>query len=196
MKKLKFKNKLFIGTLITILILILTPIFIFHTFIGYADVDENGKILFYDAFRDWITGKNKIVDSKVTNVLVKADYSGDIPYNIETLEKYLQIPDRKIPHSITILFTFNYQNICIGARYCISGLTEEELEERTSITDFECPSYVTNVKVENNKLIYTLNSWNNKSKDEIISTLKNTIHILYMKLSYQYLHKKPLNISK
>ena len=68
------------------------------------------------------------------------------------------------------ILTFDNNNKCIGERDIIKGLTLEELNERyneyTSNETKEFKSF-TNVRIENDKLIYSLNRWNDSNKEEL-----------------------------
>ena len=153
LKKIKYRNRLIIGTIFAISISLIIVIISFFNSIGGVAIDENGKPEYYEAFKKWMTGKDQITISKVTNILLKTSEN-----NLET----------------TIIMTFDKNDICIGARYCLDGYTEEELLDRynnfKNVENGPIPTIV-NVVMKENKLIYNYNYWNGKNKEEILKEL-------------------------
>lgn len=154
LKKIKLKIRMTIIAILLIMTIIIVTIIKFFTSLGGITVNENGDLEIIPTFIDWITGKNNIKTTEVTNMLVKTVTKREGKSNLET---------------ITIL-TFDNNNKCIGERDIIKGLTLEELNERyneyTSIETEELKSF-TNVRIENDKLIYSLNRWNDSNKEEL-----------------------------
>ena len=153
LKKIKYRNRLIIGTIFAISISLIIVIISFFNSIGGVAIDENGKAEYYEAFKKWMTGKDQITISKVTNILLKTSED-----NLET----------------TIIMTFDKNDICIGARYCFDGYTEEELLDRynnfKNVENGPIPTIV-NVVMKENKLIYNYNYWNGKNKEKILKEL-------------------------
>lgn len=161
LKKIKFRNRTIIGILLAILLILSSIIIIFLNSIGGIALDENGNPKYFEAFKEWITGENRIITSKVTNLLITSNDE-----------------ERKI----TMILTFNDKNICIGARYCVGGYTEQEVlekyEELKSEETHEIPA-ITNVKINEDKIIYNYNYWNGKTKEEVLQELsKNKNYII------------------
>ena len=160
LKKIKFRNRSIIGILLAILLILSAIIIIFLNSIGGIALDENGNPKYFEAFKEWITGENRIITSKVTNLLITSN------------------EERKI----TMILTFNDKDICIGARYCVGGYTEQEVlekyEEFKSAETHEIPA-ITNVKINEDKIIYNYNYWNGKTKEEVMQELsKNKDYII------------------
>ena len=153
LKKIKYRNKLIIGIIIAIAVFLIIVIISFFTSIGGISIDENGNPEYYEAFKKWITGKDEITISKITNILIKSKES-----KLET----------------TIIMTFDKDDICIGARYCIVGYTDEEILEKynklKNIENQPIPTIV-NVGMKENKIIYNYNYWNGKNRNEILDEL-------------------------
>ena len=161
LKKIKFRNRTIMGILLAILLILSSIIIIFLNSIGGIALDENGNPKYFEAFKEWITGENRIITSKVTNLLITSNDE-----------------ERKI----TMILTFNDKNICIGARYCVGGYTEQEVlekyEELKSEETHEIPA-ITNVKINEDKIIYNYNYWNGKTKEEVLQELsKNKNYII------------------
>ena len=153
LKKIKYRNKLIISIIIAIAFFIIIVVISFFNSIGGVALDENGNPEYYEAFQKWITGKDKITISKVTNILLKTKVD-----NLET----------------TIIISFDKNDICIGARYCFKGYTEEVLLDKynnlKNVENEPIPTIV-NVVMRDNKLIYNNNYWNGKNKKEILKEL-------------------------
>jgi len=130
---------------------------VFFNSIGGVALDENGNPQYYEAFIKWITGESKIKTSRVTNIILtrKDDRS-----NVAMM-----------------IMTFDENDICIGARYCIEEETREEAMEKyeryRELEESEIPA-LTNVRIEGKKLIYNHNYWNRKTKEEIKRYLLDT----------------------
>lgn len=162
LKKIKHRNKTIIGIVLSVSIILIIFIISFFTSIGGVPIDENGKPEYFETFKQWITGKNNITTSEVTNLLLIS--------NDNELEA-------------TIIMTFDKSDICIGARYCVGGYTEKEAlkkhEELRNVESQQIPT-ITNVKIVENKIIYNYNYWNGKSKEEIKGELsKDYNYIIY-----------------
>lgn len=156
LKKIKHRNKLIIGIILAIAILLIIILIKFFTSVGGVAIDENGNPEYYQAFKEWITGENKLTTSKVTNILVKSKGN-----ELET----------------TMIMTFDKNNVCIGARYCIEGYTREEvLKKYNDLKDVgnqEIP-VITNVMMNEDKIIYNYNYWNGKNKEEVLNELRES----------------------
>ena len=110
LKKIKNRNKTIITIIVVIAIAIITTMIVFFNSIGGVALDENGNPQYYEAFIKWITGESKIKTSRVTNIILKNK-------------------DDKV--KATIVMTFDENDICIGARYCVEEETEEKLMDAT-----------------------------------------------------------------
>ena len=155
LKKIKHRNVIIIGIVLSISILLITLIISFFLSIGGVALDENGNPEYFAAFKEWITKENRKTISKVTNLLIES--------NDDKLEA-------------TIIMSFDKNDVCIGARYCVGGYTEkvatEKYEELKQIENEQIPT-ITNVIKIDNKVIYNYNYWNGKNKEEIKKELQN-----------------------
>lgn len=154
LKKIKHRNKLIISIILIIAILLIMILINFFTSVGGVAIDENGNPEYYQAFKEWITGENKLTTSKVTNILVKSKGN-----ELET----------------TMVLSFDKNDLCIGARYCIEGYTKEQLLEKyNNLKDIEKQEIpvICNVKISKDKIIYNYNYWNGKTKQEILNELR------------------------
>lgn len=155
LKKIKNRNKTIITIIVVIAIAIITTMIVFFNSIGGVALDENGNPQYYEAFIKWITGESKIKTSRVTNIILKNK-------------------DDKV--KATIVMTFDENDICIGARYCVEEETEEKAIEKynrwKNIENGEIP-VITNVRREDKKLIYNYSYWNRKTKEEVKKQILN-----------------------
>lgn len=160
LKKIKLKIRITIIAILLIMTIIIVTIIKFFTSMGGISVNENGEIEIIPTFIDWLTGKNVISTTEVTNMLVKTVTKREGKDSVE----------------IITIFTFDTNNKCIGERDIIRGLTDEELNERYN----EYTSYETNqlktftdVRIDDDKLIYSINRWNGCNKEELKNKYKN-----------------------
>lgn len=73
---------------------------------------------------------------------------------------------------ITQILTINEKNKCTNMRYIEDGYTNEKLQDLyTKFKDNESLEIHTNIEIKDEKLYYNANSYNGKSKDEIISEM-------------------------
>lgn len=75
---------------------------------------------------------------------------------------------------ITQIFTIAEDNKCTSMRYIEEGYTEEELQDLYNLyKDNEMLKIHTNIEIKDEKLYYNANSYNEKSKSEIITDMKD-----------------------
>jgi hypothetical protein len=154
LKKIKYKNRLIVGIILTIATILIIIVISFFTSIGGVAIDENGNPEYYEAFKKWITGQDKITTSDVTNLLITSN-------------------EDKI--KIIMIISFNKKDICIGARYCIEGYENEELLERYDNfkrAETRPIPMISNVIMCEDKIIFNYNYWNTKNKDDVLEELK------------------------
>lgn len=174
LKKIKHRNRVFIGVIIGILItIIIIPIIIISIVwfsYGGVSLDENGNPEYLEMFERLITGKSKIKTSRVTNIILKWTW-----HDTSTTKE----GERKT----IIVLTFDEKNICIGGRYCYDGFTHEEALKRYNkfkeAEMWENPP-ITNVKMEDDQIIFNYSYWNGKTKEEVQEILSKgyTDHII------------------
>lgn len=153
LRKIKKRNLSVIAVISGIAIILIIIMFSFFSSLGGVELDENGKPEYVEAFKQWISGTNKITSSDVTNLLLISK-------------------DEKV--DATIIMTFDKNNICIGARYCVGGYTEKEAAEKykelKNSENLQMPT-ITNTVLKKDKVVYNYNYWNGKNKDQILNEL-------------------------
>ena len=86
-----------------------------------------------------------------------------------------------IKEKTTIIITFDKNDICIGARYCIEGIPEKDLQKKYDLYNSkeyqEIPT-ISNVDIKNGNLIYTNNQWihfkySKKQIEDLLNTWEN-----------------------
>lgn len=168
LKKIKYRNRAIIGVIIGILVtIIIIPIIIISTVwfsYGGVNLDSNGNPEYLEMLEKLITGKSKIRTSRITNIILKnTTFDTSI-----TKEGELKT---------TIVLTFDEKDICIGARYCLEGYTHEEALKRynnfENIEHEEIPT-ITNVRMEDDKIIYNYSYWNGKTKEDVQKELSES----------------------
>lgn len=157
-KQINYLKKIKLIQRIKILILIVIMLFIFITFFSFkissyeVIINENGKVDYIKTFWNWLTVPTSTFErSNISHILVYT--KNDV--------------DSDNPKTLSIIFTFDTsKNICISTRYCRSGFTTDEFKKEYEelIKD---NSIVSNIKIENNRLIYSLNTFNGKSTEEV-----------------------------
>ena len=155
LKKIKRRQKIIIGVILVIaVIFIMLVIDIFSS--GYP-VDKNGKIEFKEAIELWIKSKRGVITSKLTNIILTSKEESGL-------------------NPTTIVFTFDENEKCIGARYSVRGYTEEEaLERYNSFKEAEnsMAPVITNIQIHGGELIYNYSYWNGKTKEEVQDELSS-----------------------
>lgn len=140
--------------IIIAIVTITTIIVMFLETVPEMEVGKDGKPKYHEAFVKWITNSNIIMDTKVTNIVLKTYVKGKENQDVLT----------------TTIFTFDENDICIGRRVCIEGFTEEEIKEREGLK--ELSPKITNFRIENKKMIYSHNTWTGKTKEYIKEELE------------------------
>lgn len=149
-------------TVISILLVILVIIIALYLWNNYRfATDENGKIVI-----ERFTFDSRNI-SYETNVIIS--YKDTQTEN--TIDGY---------RYTTLVLTINENNICTNTREQIKGLNEEGiLYEYTELKNTEnATNILTNVKICNNTIIYNNNTYNGKSKDEIIEKIKKNLEVI------------------
>lgn len=149
-------------TVISILLVILVIIIALYLWNNYRfATDENGKIVI-----ERFTFDSRNI-SYETNVIIS--YKDTQTEN--TIDGY---------RYTTLVLTINENNICTNTREQIKGLNEEGiLYEYTELKNTEnATNILTNVKISNNTIIYNNNTYNGKSKDEIIEKIKKNLEVI------------------
>lgn len=162
LKKVKRRNQLMIGGFLVIMIIMIGIISKFFTEVSMFPVDDKGNPQYLEAFSQWITNKNKLVQTKVSLIIVKTSWN-DV------------IEPTKVITTTNILIFDKKTNICIGNKYCLEGETEEGVKERYEICtskEAQESGIYEDVQIYDGKLMYTFNRWINKSKEEIMNELK------------------------
>lgn len=160
LKKKKKRNRLIL--LIILIVIILILIFI-NYFLKHApiSVDDNGNPQYIEAFKIFISGENKLNVSNITNIVLEGPTIWDD--HGEKKENYY-----------TIILTFDENDICIGARYCIEGFSEEELMKRyNDFMEVENSNIkaTSKVRINEGNLIFNYNYWTKKSKDVVLKEI-------------------------
>ena len=144
------KRRIFLKTIIIIIICICMTATIFHIFNTYRLVrDENGRYILYN----FNTGNIKKGDDS-TNVYAKY-INNNNGRNIE----------------YDIILTFDKNNICINARCIIKGYNETEMENFRK--SWESSIVISNIKIENKKIYMNDNTYIGRDKDKILKNLRN-----------------------
>lgn len=149
-------------TVISILLVILVIIIALYLWNNYRfATDENGKIVI-----ERFTFDSRNI-SYETNVIIS--YKDTQTEN--TIDGY---------RYTTLVLTINENNICTNTREQIKGLNEDGiLYEYTELKNTEnATNILTNVKISNNTIIYNNNTYNGKSKDEIIEKIKKNLEVI------------------
>lgn len=149
-------------TVISILLVSLVIIIALYLWNNYRfATDENGKIVI-----ERFTFDSRNI-SYETNVIIS--YKDTQTEN--TIDGY---------RYTTLVLTINENNICTNTREQIKGLNEEGiLYEYTELKNTEnATNILTNVKISNNTIIYNNNTYNGKSKDEIIEKIKKNLEVI------------------
>lgn len=160
LKKVKRRYRRIV--IISILVVILIGIISLYCWNNYRFVkDENGKTVI-----ERFTFNNRNI-SYETNVIISYK---DIQTE-NTIDGY---------RYTTLVLTINKNNICINTREQIKGLNEEgilyeynELKNTENVT-----SILTNVQRIDDTIICNNNTYNGKSKDEIIDNIKKRLEII------------------
>lgn len=155
LKRIKRRQRVIIGVILTIaVVFIMLIIDIFSS--GYP-VDKNGNIEYKEAIELWIKSKRGIITSKVTNIILISKEESDL-------------------NPTTIVFSFDENEKCIGARYSVKGYTEEEALKRYNSfkeTENSMSPVITNIQINGDELIYNYNYWNGKTKEEVKNELNS-----------------------
>lgn len=158
----KVRNRYRRIVVISVLVVILIGIIGLYWWNNYRIVkDENGKTVI-----ERFTFDRRNI-SYETNVIISYK---DIQTE-NTIDGYIYT---------TLVLTINKNNICINTREQIKGLNEEgilyeynELKNTENVT-----SILTNVKMIDNTIICNNNTYNGKSKDEIIDNIKKNLEVI------------------
>lgn len=160
-KKIIIRTIIGIILAIILAIVILIVMFFKQTGLGLT-LNPNANVPYFEFFKEWITGANKVYESDVTNILI-------------TGENKLKRADEIEITKVTMIFSFDEKDICIGARYCLDYITEERALQNYETLKIELekvPSlpHISNMRREGSKVIYNYNYWNNrKSKEDVIN---------------------------
>ena len=170
LKKIKKKQK--ITLLIVILILLVFDLFMATFFItrggtGVYILNENGRPMYKEAFINWVTGANKIYDSKNSYIVLRKK---------ENINNYST--------NQTCIFIFNERDVCTDYLIIVEGLSEEELKEREEQwkKDEGNLSIMTKLKISNGILYYNIQQFIGYKKNdpkliEYIDNAKDSYYI-------------------
>lgn len=158
MRNKKIRNWSILAILAVIIVIIVTisiDFFNAHEII----IGKNGEPDYIESFKEWMNKKlNPREKTNISNIIVKiSSKDSDDP--------------QKIINS-TLIFTFDdKKDICLGDRYLVEGLTMEELNEKYGDLFNEeygnLPAMI-KAKIENEKLICSINRWTGMPKQEVI----------------------------
>lgn len=146
LKKIKLRSRRIIILSVIIIVLIIGIIVTFLNTVNYIPPKDDGTSDYGKAFINWVTGKDKMRVSKVTNI---AFYENG---------------------KCTVIITFNENDICLGTRYCLYGENEElknkydelkDAEEKTNGNTFF------NIELKDGELLFNSSMWTGKTKTEV-----------------------------
>lgn len=160
LKKLKRRNNIIYYFILLIVVLVLGVIVAFFTTATIIPYNENKQPDYWEAFKMWLFPRT-VQPSEITNVLLISGYGSDS----ETVKGIW-------------IYTFDKNDVCIGAKVLYEGLTEEEMQERyENWTEAEFLQNITDVKIENGRLTANFNVFNGLKKQEILTNNLDAIEI-------------------
>ena len=155
---------------IILFITICTFIFIcvFVTTCEYKVIGDNGKVDIVETMKIWLHIYDEvepIEKPKVSHLLITDTFKDAYSEEPENMKK------------VTFLFTFDLnKNICLSTKICQEGYSEKEMKTRyDSLKKAEMESFVpilTDVQMVDGKLIYSLNEWVGKTKEEVLKDIQ------------------------
>ena len=179
LKKVRRRQGIKIALVTIILLIMIVSSIVFCMFMATAKPykDESGNVDYMKSFLYWIgVNKNFYIDEEVKN------WTGERVNISHSILK--RVDSNEIIH--IQIFTFdNNRNICVGMKYILNGLEENELDklyreykeldeqqaEEPKMTD------ITNVKIQDGKLTFSMNNYTNVSTQrvkDVIETIKKS----------------------
>ena len=169
----KAKRRQMLKNSITSIILFITVsafifICVFVTTCEYKVRTEDGKVDIAETMKIWLQiydEADPIEKPKVSHILMTDTFE----------DAYSEEPDNM--KKVTFLFTFDLnKNICLSTKICQEGYSEKEMKtsyESLKKVEIEGPvPILTDVQMVDGKLIYSLNEWVRKTKEEVLKDIQ------------------------
>ena len=129
---------------------------------------EDGKVDIAETMKIWLQiydEADPIEKPKVSHILMTDIFESIYSENPEIMKK------------VTFLFTFDLnKNICLSTKVCQEGYSEKEMKtsyESLKKVEIEGPvPILTDVQMVDGKLIYSLNGWVGKTKEEVLKDIQ------------------------